>query len=261
MSKCPISDCMLTYDETKAKDADAILFRNRLSPSLQDGTLYRRPKNQIWIMYLLEPPHHFDDFSRIGAQINWTATYRHDSELVTPYEKFALRMEYVQELMKFIDVDIYGACGPHKCEKLPGHNCDSILRNYKFSLSFENSNCRWYITEKFWTALEANGGAHCNGAPRSDYEDVAPYKSFIHVDDFAGPQELAAYLHHLDRSDEAYNRYFQWKGTGELIDTRFYCRLCALLHSKIIPAKYYPDFQQWWAGAHVCAKTAPAVLQ
>ena len=65
------------------------------------------------------------------------------------------------------------------------------------------------------------------GAPRLDYEAVAPYKSFIHVADFDSPKELAKHLHHLDQSDKEYNSYFRWKGTGELIDTRFYCRLCA----------------------------------
>lgn len=66
------------------------------------------------------------------------------------------------------------------------------------------------------------------GAPLKDYELVAPYKSFIHVDQFPeGPEALARYLHQLDRNDTLYNEYFQWKGTGQLINTFFLCRLCA----------------------------------
>ena len=37
-------------------------------------------------------------------------------------------------------------------------------------------------------------------------------------------------IHRLDQNDTLYNSYFQWKGTGEMINTKFFCRLCALLH-------------------------------
>jgi Glycosyltransferase family 10 (fucosyltransferase) C-term len=47
------------------------------------------------------------------------------------------------------------------------------------------------------------------GARLEDYERAAPYKSFIHVDQFAGPQQLAEYLHILDKDDTKYNEYFQ----------------------------------------------------
>ena len=70
------------------------------------------------------------------------------------------------------------------------------------------------------------------GARPSDYAQNAPYKSYIHVDDFSSAQELAAYLHKLDENDDLYNEYFQWKGTGEMINTKFFCRLCAVLHSE-----------------------------
>lgn len=118
--------------------------------------------------------------------INWTATYRHDSDIVTPYEKFVLydpevkfqpkplynyaenktkkvawfvsncfarngRLQYGRELQKYIDVDIYGACGDHVCAKGHQNECfERLQKNYKFYLSFENSNCLDYITEKFY---------------------------------------------------------------------------------------------------------------
>ena len=47
------------------------------------------------------------------------------------------------------------------------------------------------------------------GARLEDYEQVSPYKSFIHVDQFSGPKELAEYLLELDKDDQAYNQYFQ----------------------------------------------------
>ena len=47
------------------------------------------------------------------------------------------------------------------------------------------------------------------GARPEDYKRVAPDFSYIHVEDFSGPEELAKYLHQLDQDDEKYNQYFQ----------------------------------------------------
>ena len=49
------------------------------------------------------------------------------------------------------------------------------------------------------------------GAPRSDYEKVAPPQSFIHVDDFTSPRHLAEYLKVLDRDSALYNSYFRYR--------------------------------------------------
>ena len=49
------------------------------------------------------------------------------------------------------------------------------------------------------------------GARPQDYERAAPYKSYIHVDDFEGPKELAEFLKQVESNDEGYNEYFRWK--------------------------------------------------
>ena len=49
------------------------------------------------------------------------------------------------------------------------------------------------------------------GARPEDYERASPEHSYIHVDDFEGPKELAEFLHKLDQDDDLYNEYFQWK--------------------------------------------------
>jgi len=55
------------------------------------------------------------------------------------------------------------------------------------------------------------------GARPGDYARSAPHHSFIHVDDFESPKELANYLHKLDQDDNLYNEYFRWK-VRNLID-------------------------------------------
>lgn len=93
------------------------------------------------------------------------------------------------------------------------------------------------------------------GPRRSDYEMVAPNGSFIHVDDFKSPKLLAEYLEKLDNDDELYNQYFLWKNTGKIVtDTRYYCRMCAMLHDEGHSPKHYEDINEWWAGPGVCER-------
>ena len=61
------------------------------------------------------------------------------------------RLNYARELGKYINVDIYGACGSKRCPRTNANKCFSLLdKEYKFYLAFENSNCKEYITEKFF---------------------------------------------------------------------------------------------------------------
>ncbi len=76
------------------------------------------------------------------------------------------------------------------------------------------------------------------GASVAEYRKVAPYHSFIHVDEFQTTKDLADYLKLLDSNSTLYNEYFGWKGTGIFLNTRFWCRFCAMLHgaSKQLPS-------------------------
>ena len=61
------------------------------------------------------------------------------------------RWQYAHELQKYIPVDIYGACGTKTCPRSTANKCfDMLHTDYKFYLAFENSNCKDYITEKFF---------------------------------------------------------------------------------------------------------------
>ena len=184
LDECPVSRCLLTGDSAFASTAHVILYQN--------GFFNVQPRlpHQIWVMWLLESPFHTGDLSEVKSYVNWTATYRTDSTIVTPYERFVhydnftalpttplrnyaqgkthmvawfvsncissnKRSEYVTALEEHVKVDIYGACGTHVCPRHKKEECNDILRiKYKFYLAFENSNCVHYITEKFyWNAL------------------------------------------------------------------------------------------------------------
>lgn len=91
------------------------------------------------------------------------------------------------------------------------------------------------------------------GPSREDYEFVVPKQSLIHVDDFKSAEEFANYLHVFDNNDQLYEQYFRWKDMGTIVfDTRYYCRLCAMLHDTERPPKHYDDINKWRDGSGVC---------
>ena len=84
-----------------------------------------------------------------------------------------------------------------------------VSKKYKFYLAFENSNCVDYITEKFWDSLKHKVLPIVMGSRLEDYEAVAPRNSFLHVDSFSSPEELAEHLTYLHENPSSYNKYFQ----------------------------------------------------
>jgi alpha-1,3-fucosyltransferase len=123
------------------------------------------------------------------------------------------REGYVQELRKHIKVDVYGICGDDpslQCWDLD--ECyDMLESDYKFYLSFENSYCRDYVTEKFYEILSRNVVPVVLGA--ANYSSLAPPGSYIDATRM-DPQSLAQLLLKIDRDDELYNQFFKWKRSG-----------------------------------------------
>lgn len=174
------------------------------------------------------------------------------------------RSEFAKKLSEFIEVDIYGLCGDLSCSKISKDCFDFLQHDYKFYLSFENSNCKDYITEKFFVnALQNNVIPVVMGASIEDYRKHAPEKSFIHVDEFETIEHLAMYLKLLDNDNILYNSYFKWKETGEFINAYYWCRVCAMLH---VPDKNENQFSltkktfsSWWHSKGICNNDAKKI--
>ncbi|CAH8875253.1 unnamed protein product [Trichobilharzia szidati] len=153
-----------------------------------------------------------------------------------------------------VKVDIYGECGSKKCPRLSEESCFKILREkYKFYLSFENSLCKYYVTEKFYrNALQNDIIPIVMGASIEEYQALAPPHSFIHVDQFESPKELAEYLRYLDRNNTAYNEYFAWRGHGEVSNWHGepQCEICLLAHTiQHVKPHWVSDVSVWWNDA------------
>ena len=79
-----------------------------------------------------------------------------------------------------MQVDIFGKCGTHNCSRDHESDCWKLVeREYKFYLSFENSLCTDYVTEKFFNAMRRNVIPVTLGA--ADYSAIAPRHSHIDV--------------------------------------------------------------------------------
>jgi len=92
------------------------------------------------------------------------------------------------------------------------------------------------------------------GARPSDYAKVSPPHSYIHVDEFAGPKELADYLHYLSTNNTKYDEYFKWKKTLLITEYKnngqFWCRLCTILNYQVtIIISKYCDFDYFVVAA------------
>lgn len=90
------------------------------------------------------------------------------------------------------------------------------------------------------------------GAHPEDYEEVAPPHSYIHVENFKSAKDLAEYMKMLDKNDELYNEYFNWKGTGSFLNTKFWCRLCSLVSDDQKPKLIVEDLEKWWRSSDTC---------
>jgi hypothetical protein len=137
------------------------------------------------------------------------------------------RFLYLKELGKYTQVDIYGSCGM----KCPVENCrDFLSKKYLFFFVAENSMCRDYITEKFFSAIRNNVVPIVLGG--GDYGKYVPKSGFINALDFAVPSLLADYLNYLAANKTAYNEFFKWKQHVRFRNdqTNLICSMCIRLH-------------------------------
>ena len=264
--------CFLTSDRRDFASSDAVFIHSWTQGKFLPTS--PRPPGQLWVFYTREAPPLVGGFSREKNIINLTMTYLRKSDIVENHStvlsgKFdggfnssrnylegknrsavavisncmKRRLEYVHELSKFIDVDVYGKCGKQKLCK----NCWEDLRHYKFYLSFENSVCTDYVTEKFY-----NNGLKFGMVPvvlgGANYFDpsVAPPGSYINAMDFVSVQKLAEFLAKVGSEPQLYNQYFQWHSHYKL-DRNHHnmCELCVLLYRNRT-TKVYEDVIQWY---------------
>ncbi len=279
---CKVNNCHLTTNHSAFATADAVLVHGFYYARNNPQPLPKRARDdQIYAFLNTESPARTPYFSWLNDTFNFTIGYlpHPDTDLWHPYghvfkrapsdeykkypklkkrfrNKYKMvawvvsncagssaRMAYVDELQKYIDVDIFGQCGNRSCSR---ESCFAdIAKRYKFYLAFENSYCRNYITEKFFRTLQYDMIPIVLGA--GDYKAVAPPHSYIDVSDFANPQILAEHLKKLGTRPHEYLKYFEWKRTYYSVQyarsTWSTCHFCDILHDP--GYQYKTRFDLW----------------
>lgn len=125
-----------------------------------------------------------------------------------------------------------------------------LTSTYMFYLSFENSLCKDYVTEKLYRALSNYIiPIVFNGA---DTAQFAPPYSYIDANDFDTVDELVKYLKYLVNNPKEYIKYFWWKQYYEVLNSHpfqlGFCDLCMKLHDSEFMQKksIYTNIDSWW---------------
>ncbi|XP_046577989.1 glycoprotein 3-alpha-L-fucosyltransferase A-like [Haliotis rubra] len=296
---CPEVKCRLTTNQLYLPNSSAVMFAANF---LRLETPPPRHKDQVWILHNHESPQkHWLGKRSIWLPswknvFNWTFDYRVDSDIPAPYGVLqarndtidkdysaifkqkngtiawmvsncagdSKRMEYVKELMKYVQVDIYGACGNHKCPKKDGPACFEMLSSkYKFYLSFENAFCKDYVTEKFFVYYELNfilitrgGGDYTKQAENNTYINAMDFESAKHLADFVkqlanNETEYTGYLKRKDKYKSVYEEY-AFKEHGVIVQRAYrleaqgMCEVCRRLWDIEKYRKQYDDITTWF---------------
>ncbi|KAH6924967.1 hypothetical protein HPB50_027038 [Hyalomma asiaticum] len=257
--RCQFS-CTFTQDRSDLDRSDVVVLQSFFKSFWQSLPRRRRP-GQAWLLYAMEPPHRLPpNPSRLDELgINWTLSYRFDADVVHRHsfrtvrkprsvesipapepkarpvawivsncDSFSRRESYVQELQKFVPVDVFGRCGRRRCRERHFGCYREIAANYSFYLAFENSICKDYSTEKlFQPLLNSMVPVVMGGA---NYSAVAPPGSYIDFANFRTARELATHLLELQANPEKYRRYFEWRKRYAIERPPFGCTACEQIH-------------------------------
>ena len=280
---CEYRNCRVTTNRTNLRNQSAILFilnsgpgvptRPPISPS-------ERNPDQAWVFMWYEAPirhtANFGIYKNIfwRNSANWTASFSDNADIVHPLGTFekrtpptrnyseifqrknktaawlvsncktpSRREDYVKKLRKHgIEVDIYGKCAGNQADE--NKTLALIDKSYKFYLSFENSLCKDYITEKFYKYYKLDVILIVRGG--GNYSRLLPGNAYINTADFSSTAELAAYLNKVASSEQLYTNYLRNKDgyasiREELGRGSIFCGICDKLNNLDDNRKYYTN--------------------
>lgn len=290
MRNCPQLLCDITSDRNQLNKADVVVFHMG-EISLYDLPPSRHPW-QRFLFHNLESPMSVPIPNDLRTFFNLTMTYRRDSDICNPYGSITIepnpnfspqylseivrdkqftaawivsnchtssrREKIVEEMLKVIDIHIFGNCGKRKCIFTNRTCIYDLGRKYKFYLPFENSLCKDYVTEKLFIRLAEPVVPVV--LERRNYVDLLPEKALIALDDFESPQDLAEYLKFLSENDTAYAEHLQWRkdfvvNLFDHVETSAnhgFCALCKALQDEQLPFQSITNIHDWWVEKAEC---------
>ncbi len=266
------SDYVITTDRKYYNQAYALVLH---LPDIQEHMEkdLDKPDGQLWVAWSMEceDNYHWMKNEDILALFDIRMDYRQDADVVCPYyanikkdimpksinvsqkkNKICMlisssvnqskRLEYLGELMQYIDIESYGKIYNNKTiEYDNGRETKlDVYSKYKFVIAFENTICRDYVTQKFYDPLLAGSVPIYLGAP--NIEEFTPGDNcYINTNNYSSPRELASYLKKCFIDDEEYMKYHKWRKLSfhksftekvKIQDTNPFVRLCNFLDKK-----------------------------
>ena len=280
-------ECTRTSEKHYFNNSDVVVFHSRASDlfnSVKQALALGRPLHQRWMLYTdTESPAYTPNLGFLNGLINWTGSYMTDADFIdgvfvvpgifqdgfnstrnylenrTGMAAILVshcvpeRMNWVKKLQEYVDVDVYGNCGTLRCSK-----CYEALRKYRFYLSFENSYCKDYTTEKFHRNALQNeivpviiSWVNTSSTRKSS----VPPGSFINALDFHTVKDLAEHMKTVGSRPDLYNEYFRWRSVYNIefgYDKKMFCDVCKRLHLDRHSVSSYPDINSWYSFKRNC---------
>lgn len=264
-------DVQITYDRDKMPLADVVVFNLPFLYREQDGDL-EKPDHQIWVAWSYESEANYpwmlsDDLRDI---FDFWMTYHLDADIVLPYYDYTFkeklfappcvktkdvcmfisspvnqshRLEYLSELMDYLPIDSYGSWRRNSIlDEDTGYVTKlDVIRQYKFTIAFENAISKDYVTEKFFEPLQAGSVPIYLGAPNVDMFSPGE-RAFIDVRKYGSPKELADDIMGYCRNASKYRTLLEWKkkplsdGLAGLVEGQrehAFCRMVRLAKDRI----------------------------
>ncbi|RNA14897.1 alpha-(1-3)-fucosyltransferase C-like [Brachionus plicatilis] len=201
-NECPVFNCEITNDRTKFNESDLVVFHARTNFQFP----HFRPRDQRWIFAEFEPPTRSPNYKKFNNIFNFTFTYRVESEFSRPSSSGYRMFEWARNFSFDENKDFSKGKTGFAAAVISHCNANNqIGKKYKFYLSFENSICNGYITEKFFEILRYDiipivlGGGHFFPIDLlmqlllglNEYLFIqVPKSGFINVLDYKNPKEL-----------------------------------------------------------------------
>ncbi|XP_061187078.1 alpha-(1,3)-fucosyltransferase fut-1-like [Saccostrea echinata] len=256
--------CILSRNTKDLHKSDVVIFTHF---NMGGNPPYKK-KNQIWVFNTMENTAFMSKPSpRWNNKLDWLMSYRRRSDIPRPYgilkkrltplvknytdvfqkkKQFGVwmsghcpvpsrRRDYIKELKKYIQIDMFGSCGDRVCgHRTPvlGECLRNFSRDYKFYFAFENNICEDYSTEKIYNLYLGNLNVIpvING-PKSASEYL-PKGSFISILDFPSPEALAEKLKVIGSNESVFTQYLKEKDKYYALGTHsvFLSSMCKICH-------------------------------
>lgn len=172
-------------------------------------TMTYRYDSDLWHGYLRAVPRaeSATEEEKIKNKMRWREMFHGKTKMIAWFVSHcstdSRREHYVSLLSQYIQIDIYGKCGTEKCDRSSNLNClEMVRRDYKYYLSFENSLCKDYVTEKLKDIFSI-GGVIPVVRGGADYHKLFPPNSVIDTSNFSSVHSLAQHLKSL-AADEVF---------------------------------------------------------